>query len=86
MSLMILPMLAAALGALIIISISRVISGTTIQDRVIAADVANTIVVALMVVLGATFREIIYIDVAIIYALLSFISTLYISKYLEEHS
>jgi len=32
---------------------------------------------------GAAFNEIIYIDVAIVYALLSFITTLFIAKYLE---
>ncbi|MFH1101444.1 MAG: monovalent cation/H+ antiporter complex subunit F [Methanobacteriota archaeon] len=36
-----------------------------------------------MVVFGAAFNEVIYIDVAIVYAFLSFISTLFIAKYLE---
>jgi len=36
-----------------------------------------------MVVFGAAFRDVIYIDVAIVYALLSYISTLFIAKYLE---
>jgi len=36
-----------------------------------------------MVAYGAAFQEVIYIDVAIVYALLSFISTLFIAKYLE---
>ncbi|RLG67318.1 MAG: cation:proton antiporter, partial [Methanobacteriota archaeon] len=41
------------------------------------------IVIVGMVLFGAALREVIYIDVAIVYALLSFISTLFIAKYLE---
>jgi multicomponent Na+:H+ antiporter subunit F len=36
-----------------------------------------------MVVYGIATSSVIYIDVAIVYALLSFISTLFIAKYLE---
>ncbi len=67
----------------IIIALIRVTRGPTAPDRVVGLDTINTIVIVTMVVFGAAFREIIYIDVAIVYALLSFISTLYIAKYLE---
>ena len=49
----------------------------------VGLDTINTIVIVAMVIFGAATRNIIYIDVAIIYALLSFISTLFIAKYLE---
>ena len=49
----------------------------------ISLDTINTIVISSMVVFGAAFGEVIYIDVAIVYALLSFISTLFIAKYIE---
>jgi multicomponent Na+:H+ antiporter subunit F len=67
----------------IIIAIIRVIRGPTAPDRVVGIDTINTIVIAAMVIFGAAYNEIIYIDVAIVYALLSFISTLFIAKYLE---
>jgi multicomponent Na+:H+ antiporter subunit F len=66
-----------------IMAIIRVIRGPTAPDRIVGLDTINTIVIVLMVVFGAAFNEVIYIDVAIVYALLSFISTLFISKYLE---
>lgn len=75
-----------ALGALVfcvILAIIRVILGPTAPDRVVGLDTINTMVVAGMVVFGAAFKEVIVIDVAIVYALLSFISTLFIAKYLE---
>jgi multicomponent Na+:H+ antiporter subunit F len=66
-----------------IMAIIRVIRGPTAPDRLVGLDTINTIVIVLMVVFGAVFNEVIYIDVAIVYALLSFISTLFIAKYLE---
>jgi multicomponent Na+:H+ antiporter subunit F len=67
----------------IVISIIRVILGPTAPDRVVGLDTINTIVISSMVIFGAIDNNIIYIDVAIVYALLSFISTLFIAKYLE---
>ena len=61
----------------------RVIKGPTAPDRIVGLDTINTIVIVGTVVFGTAFNEIIYIDVAIVYALLSFISTLFIAKYLE---
>ncbi|MEM0493535.1 MAG: monovalent cation/H+ antiporter complex subunit F [Candidatus Thermoplasmatota archaeon] len=63
--------------------IIRIILGPTTPDRVVGVDTINTIVIVAMVAFGAAFYEVIYIDVAIVYALLSFISTLFIAKYLE---
>jgi len=67
----------------IAMAIIRVIKGPTAPDRIVGLDTINTIVIVGMVVFGTAFNEIIYIDVAIVYALLSFISTLFIAKYLE---
>ncbi len=67
----------------IFIAIIRVILGPTAPDRVVGLDTINTIVISAMVLLGALYQDIIYIDVAIVYALLSFISTLFIARYLE---
>ena len=47
-----------------------------------ALDAINTLVVAAMIVLAVVFRQVIFVDVAIVYALLSFVGTLYIAKYL----
>ena len=67
----------------IFMSLIRLIKGPTAPDRIVGIDTINTIIISGMVVFGAAFQEIIYIDVAIVYALLSFISTLFIAKYLE---
>lgn len=68
--------------ALMLLAMVRLVRGPTSADRVVALDAINTLVVAAMIVLGVVFRQFIFIDVAIIYALLSFVGTLYIAKYL----
>ncbi|HET6581664.1 MAG TPA: monovalent cation/H+ antiporter complex subunit F [Methanoregula sp.] len=60
----------------------RLVIGPTAPDRVIALDTVNTLVIASMILFGVVFREIIFVDVAIVYGLLSFVSTLYIAKYI----
>jgi len=65
-------------------SLLRIGLGPTVADRVVGLDTLNTMVVAAMIVLGAAFDQVIYIDVAIIYALLSFVGTLYVARYLER--
>ena len=72
-----------ALLLCVIMAMIRVIRGPTAPDRIVGLDTINTIVIGGMVIFGAAFNEVIYIDVAIVYALLSFISTLFIAKYLE---
>jgi multicomponent Na+:H+ antiporter subunit F len=67
----------------IALALIRVLLGPTAPDRVVGMDTINTLVIAAMLIFGAAFDEIIYIDVAIVYALLSFVTTLYIAKYLE---
>jgi multicomponent Na+:H+ antiporter subunit F len=41
---------------------------------------------SLIRLIRAAYEEVIYIDVAIVYALLSYIGTLYVAKYLEGGS
>lgn len=72
-----------SLAFCIILSLVRVIRGPTAPDRAVGVDTINTIVIVGMIAYGAAYYEVIYIDVAIVYALLSFISTLFIAKYLE---
>jgi multicomponent Na+:H+ antiporter subunit F len=72
-----------ALVLCIILALIRVFRGPTAPDCVVGVDTINTMVIVSMVAYGAAFREVIYIDVAIVYALLSFISTLFIAKYIE---
>ncbi|HEX17024.1 MAG: cation:proton antiporter [Thermoplasmata archaeon] len=82
---MIQPFLISALVLLICILLAalRVILGPTVPDRVVGLDTINTLVIVSMILFGSAYRESIYIDTAIVYALLSFVTTIIIAKYLE---
>jgi len=67
---------------LVCLALVRLFLGPTAADRVVSLDTVNTLTVAVLILLGVAYQQIIFIDVAIVYALLSFVSTLYIAKYL----
>ena len=70
------------LAVLMALATIRLILGPNAPDRVIALDTVNTLTIAAMILFGVVFKEIIFVDVAIVYGLLSFVSTLYIAKYI----
>ena len=53
------------LSLAIVMAMIRIILGPTAPDRVVGLDTINTIVIVSMVVFGAIFEQVIYIDVAI---------------------
>ena len=67
----------------IIIAVAKVFIGPGAPTRLVAFDTVNTLVVALMVVLAILFKQVIFVDVAIVYAVLSFIMTLYVARFIE---
>ncbi|MFO8051718.1 MAG: cation:proton antiporter [Thermoplasmatota archaeon] len=73
----------AVIGLSILIALIRLFLGPTSPDRVVALDTVNTLIVGMMIVLGAFYEEVIFIDIAIVYAVLSFVTTLFIAKYIE---
>ena len=65
---------ALVLAVLILAVLVRAILGPRFTDRIIAVNVINTLVVALLVVLSVWMSEDFLVDVALIYALLSFLT------------
>jgi multicomponent Na+:H+ antiporter subunit F len=72
-----------AMAVCIVIVIIRIFIGPGAPTRLVAFDTANTLVVASLVLAGMMFNQVIFIDVAIVYALLSFVMTLYVAKYIQ---
>jgi len=68
----------------IFICLVRVIRGPTAPDRVLASDTINSIVIAVIVLLAVFYNNSMFVDVALVYAMISFLSTLIISKYIME--
>ena len=77
-------MIALIVGLIsIAVAMLRVVLGPTAPDRVVGLDTVNTLVIASMILFGVATEEIIYIDVAIVYAVLSYVTTLFVAKYLQ---
>ena len=66
------------------IALARVFMGPGAPTRLVAFDTLNTLVVASLVIVAMmTENRPFYIDVAIVYALLSYVMTLYVAKYIQ---
>jgi multicomponent Na+:H+ antiporter subunit F len=73
--------IAATIFALLIFACGvRMWLGPTNADRMIALDVINTLVVIFMFILSIRFHQSGFVDVAIVYVMLSFVGTLYVAK------
>ena len=72
------------IGLGIIFCLLRLIKGPTAADRVVALDTLSTITTALLVILGFVFKRYVYLDVALVYALLTFIGAIVVARFLEK--
>lgn len=64
----------------------RIGQGPTAPDRIVAIDILGTLIVGFCAVLALATGQDFYMNVAIAWALLSFIGTLALAKYLEGRS
>lgn len=74
----------AVIGTGIFLCLLRLLRGPTASDRAVAADTACTITTALLVFLGFLFQRYIYLDVSLVYAVLTFIGAVAIARFLEK--
>ena len=74
---------AALLGIVALLMLGRLVAGPTIPDRVVALDALNTLAIAIMILLAVVYDSVVMVDVAIVYAALSFVSTMFFARYLE---
>lgn len=69
------------LGA--IFAVIRLLKGPTPADRVVALDTFNIIIIGIIGLLAFTFENSLYLDIAIVYAILAFMETIVFARYLE---
>ncbi len=70
-------------GLGVAMSFIRILLGPTSSDRVAALDTMNVMLTGTIVFLALVFKRGIYLDIALVYALLAFLETVVISRYLE---
>ena len=72
------------LGLALLLTLVRLAKGPTIADRVVALDLLGTLGISVVAVVALATRTTVYLDVAIVLALLSFLGTVAFAAYLER--
>lgn len=75
---------AIAYAVLAILLFVRFIEGPTAADRMLAVDMIDGLACLMLVFYAIYTERAIYLDIAIVTALLGFISTVFVARYLER--
>lgn len=75
---------AIAYAVLAILLFIRFIEGPTAADRMLAVDMIDGLACLMLVFYAIYTERAIYLDIAIVTALLGFISTVFVARYLER--
>ncbi|MDY6788285.1 MAG: monovalent cation/H+ antiporter complex subunit F [candidate division WOR-3 bacterium] len=68
----------------VILTLIRFFSGPTLYDRIAAIDVMTLITLVFIIILSLYYRNSIYMDAAIVYAVLSFIGVVAFARFMEK--
>lgn len=68
----------------ILFCVVRLVIGRTVVDRVVAIDTLTVISLSLIALYAHVSGRFIYLDVALVYGLLSFLAVLAIARFLER--
>ncbi|PIS27548.1 MAG: cation:proton antiporter [Candidatus Marinimicrobia bacterium CG08_land_8_20_14_0_20_45_22] len=68
----------------VLMGLIRMLKGPTASDRAVAVDAITTTTVALLVILAFIFKRYVYVEVSLVYALLSFVGLCAIARFLEK--
>jgi multicomponent Na+:H+ antiporter subunit F len=71
------------LMAAMVLAFIRFIKGPSSADRVVALDGLTIVGISVIVFIALFAKRIIYLDVAMVYALLSFLGVIAVARYLE---
>ena len=76
---------AASIAVLVVMAmtLARAVLGPTVYDRILAANTFGTVTVALIAVFGFLTERPDFLDIALVYALINFIGTIAVTKYVE---
>jgi multicomponent Na+:H+ antiporter subunit F len=67
----------------ILMGVLRLILGRTIVDRIIAIDMLTVVSISLIAIYAHVAERFLYLDVALVYGVLSFLAVLAVARYLE---
>jgi multicomponent Na+:H+ antiporter subunit F len=73
-----------ALVGITTLSMVRVVIGPTPEDRLVGLNLAASQVLAILVLLAVRQKQALYLDVALVYAILGYIGILAIARHLDR--
>jgi multicomponent Na+:H+ antiporter subunit F len=75
----------AALASLLVMALllSRALAGPTVYDRILAVNSFGTMTVLLIAIHGFLVGRPDFLDIALVYALINFIATIAVTKFVE---
>ncbi|WP_133001157.1 MULTISPECIES: K+/H+ antiporter subunit F [Luteimonas] len=68
-------------GAAMLMALWRLLRGPTVPDRILALDTLNVTAIAELMLLGMYIKSAVYFEAALVIAMLGFVSTVVLSKY-----
>jgi multicomponent K+:H+ antiporter subunit F len=77
----VLPWVIGALALALLLSTWRLVKGPTLPDRILALDTLYINALALLVLLGMQYNTMLYFEAALLIAMLGFVGTVVLSKY-----
>jgi len=75
---------ALIVGAAFLLALYRFLKGPSVADRIVAFDVLTIIAVSGIIFTALAEGRGIYLDVALVYALLSFLGVIVVARYLDR--
>lgn len=68
-------------GAAMLLALWRLLRGPTVPDRILALDTLNVTAIAELMLLGMHLKTAVYFEAALLIAMLGFVATVVLSKY-----
>lgn len=69
---------------MIFMSLFRALAGPTAADRVAAISIIGTKTLVIITLIARIYEQEYFLDIAMVYALMSFITTIGVAKYMEK--
>ncbi len=69
-----------------LMALYRLLFGPTTPDRIVSADALSVIATVILCIIAALFQSVLYLDVALIYGVLSFVGIIALARAIEHPS
>ncbi len=78
----VIPLCLAIMGLALVLTVARLIEGPDMPDRILALDTLYINAIALIILLGIWLNTDLYLEAALLIAIMGFIGTVAVAKYL----